>query len=65
MRDAGAYNISQDQDSSVVFGMPKAAIDANAVHKVVSMSKIARALVDQLVAPLGSASKSPEPSASP
>ncbi len=34
MRKAGAYNFAQDEDSCVVFGMPREAIAVGAVHEV-------------------------------
>ncbi len=40
MRRAGAFTIAQDEASSVVFGMPKEAIDRGAVLKVASLAKI-------------------------
>lgn len=41
MREAGAYNFAQDEASSVVFGMPREAIAAGAVHEVVTLSEVA------------------------
>lgn len=40
MRNAGAHTIAQDEDSCVVFGMPKEAIKLNAAEKIVSLDKI-------------------------
>jgi two-component system chemotaxis response regulator CheB len=40
MRDAGSYNICQDEASCVVFGMPKQAIAAGAVHDVLPLRDI-------------------------
>lgn len=40
MKDAGAFTIAQDEESCVVFGMPKEAIKLEAVHKVLPLSKI-------------------------
>ena len=40
MRDAGAFTVAQDEESSVVFGMPKEAIKKNAVDKILSLSEI-------------------------
>ena len=45
MRDVGARTISQDQDSSVVFGMPKVAIELGAAEQVVSLDQIAGRIV--------------------
>jgi two-component system chemotaxis response regulator CheB len=45
MRDAGAYNIAQDEATCVVFGMPKMAIQAGAVHEVLPIQQIARAIM--------------------
>lgn len=41
MKDAGAYNIAQDEASSVVFGMPNEAIKRKAVDKVLALDRIA------------------------
>ncbi len=41
MRDSGAYTIAQDEESSVVFGMPKVAIEMGGVCKVISLGSIA------------------------
>jgi len=48
MRDAGAYNIVQDEASCVVFGMPKMAIQHGAAHEVLPLKNIARALMERL-----------------
>ncbi|MCC5927708.1 MAG: chemotaxis response regulator protein-glutamate methylesterase [Cyclobacteriaceae bacterium] len=40
MKAAGAITIAQDESSSIVFGMPKAAISLNAAHKVLSLTDI-------------------------
>jgi len=45
MRNAGAFTIAQDEESSVVFGMPKEAIRIGAVQKVLPISKIAEELL--------------------
>ncbi|MFN3611300.1 chemotaxis response regulator protein-glutamate methylesterase [Tepidimonas sp.] len=50
MRDAGAYNIAQDEASCVVFGMPKMAIQAGAVHEVLPLKQIARAIMERVSA---------------
>jgi len=41
MHQAGAYTIAQDEASSVIFSMPKAAIELNAVTEVLSLSDVA------------------------
>jgi two-component system, chemotaxis family, protein-glutamate methylesterase/glutaminase len=40
MKEAGAFNIAQDEESCVVFGMPKKAIEIGAVDKVISLQRI-------------------------
>jgi len=45
MKEAGAINIAQDEDSCVVFGMPKKAIELGAVHKVLPLLSIAGAVM--------------------
>jgi two-component system chemotaxis response regulator CheB len=49
MRRAGARTVAQDEASSVVFGMPKEAIELGAVHDVVGLNRMAEA-VGRLVA---------------
>lgn len=46
--DAGGITIAQDEASSVVFGMPKTAIDIGAAQKVLNLEKIAETLCHQL-----------------
>jgi len=48
MRDAGSFNIAQDEASCVVFGMPKEAIAHGAAHEVVSLNRIAPRLIERL-----------------
>lgn len=45
MRRAGARTIGQDQESSAVYGMPKAAVLTGAVQKQVPLGRIAAQLV--------------------
>lgn len=42
MKEAGARTLAQDEASSVVFGMPKVAIEAGAVEDVLPLERIAR-----------------------
>lgn len=46
MRDAGAATIGQDEDSCVVYGMPKEAFDIGAVEKQLPLDRIPKAMVD-------------------
>ena len=41
LKNAGAYKIAQDEKSSVVFGMPKEAIEKNCIDKILPLSEIA------------------------
>lgn len=41
MKNAGAYTIAQDENSCVVFGMPKEAIKLGAVDKIMPLGEIA------------------------
>lgn len=45
MRLQGAYTIGQDEDTCVVYGMPKAAYEAGAVTEQLPLQKIARRLI--------------------
>ncbi len=49
MRNKGAATIAQDEETSTVFGMPKAAIEIGAAEKVLPVTKIAEA-IEELVA---------------
>ena len=46
LREAGAYNLAQNEATCVVFGMPKQAIAAGAVHEVLALRDIAGRLVE-------------------
>jgi two-component system chemotaxis response regulator CheB len=45
LKDAGAYNIAQDEATCVVFGMPQEAIKQGGVDKVLPLDKIAPEIV--------------------
>ncbi len=45
MKESGGYNLAQDEASCVVFGMPKEAIAAGAVHEVLPLASMASRLV--------------------
>lgn len=49
MHEAGAYNIAQDEATSVVFGMPKEAIELGAVDDVLPLGAIAGAVLRRRV----------------
>jgi two-component system, chemotaxis family, protein-glutamate methylesterase/glutaminase len=51
MRRAGALTVAQDEQSCVVFGMPKIAIDRGYVQRVVSLDLLANTLVAQCAQP--------------
>lgn len=48
MRQAGCYNICQDQGSSVVWGMPREATINGAAHEVAPLTEIAGRIVQRL-----------------
>ena len=48
MRDAGSFNLVQDEHSCVVFGMPREAIAAGAANEVLPLSQIAARLTTAL-----------------
>ncbi len=48
MRQQGAFTAAQDEKSCVVFGMPRAAIEKDAVDRVVSLEDIADTVIEHL-----------------
>lgn len=48
MRKSGAYTIGQDEESCVVYGMPKAAFEAGAVCEQLSLGDIPGRIIDVL-----------------
>jgi len=48
MKQAGAFNIAQDESTSVVFGMPREAIQLHAVDRVLPLDQIPDALLQRL-----------------
>lgn len=48
MREAGARTVGQDEATSVVYGMPKAAYDIGAVERVVGLSEIPETVLEAL-----------------
>ena len=47
MKEAGAFNIAQDEESCVVFGMPKKAIELDAVDRVLPLNAIPAAVLKE------------------
>jgi chemotaxis response regulator CheB len=48
MKAQGARTLAQDEASSVVYGMPRAAYASGVVDKVLSLGLMARGIVEQL-----------------
>lgn len=48
LRDSGGRTLAQDEQSSVVYGMPRAAAEAGAAERVLSIEGIARAIEELL-----------------
>ena len=57
MRDAGSYNLVQDEQSCVVFGMPREAINHGAASEVLPLAQIAPKLVEWLRQHVGVATR--------
>jgi len=51
LKQAGGFVVAQDRDSSVVYGMPKAAIEAGLADRVVALDEVASALKSLVRAP--------------
>ena len=45
MKNAGSYTLAQDEESSVVWGMPKTAIDLGATREVLALKDIPSFLI--------------------
>jgi two-component system chemotaxis response regulator CheB len=46
MRNNGAHTIAQDEDSCIVFGMPKEAIACGAAEKITPLSDVTKSLIE-------------------
>ena len=46
IKATGGYSIAQDEDSCVVYGMPKAVVDAGLADEIRPLNKIAEAIVE-------------------
>jgi two-component system chemotaxis response regulator CheB len=53
MRDAGSFNLCQDEASCVVFGMPREAIAHGAAHEVLPLQQIAPRVIEHLRSTVG------------
>ena len=60
MHQAGATNFAQDEDSCVVFGMPREAIAMGGVDKVVPLKEMARWVCEAATARMSRMSRNPE-----
>jgi two-component system chemotaxis response regulator CheB len=54
MKNKGAWNIAQDEASSVIFGMPREAIELDAVHDVAPLNKLREKVLARAGAKAGS-----------
>ena len=48
IRDTGGRTIAQDENSSLIYGMPKAAKDIGAAEFVLPLGKIAQKIIELL-----------------
>ncbi|MFZ9408257.1 MAG: protein-glutamate methylesterase/protein-glutamine glutaminase, partial [Burkholderiaceae bacterium] len=48
MRDAGAWNLAQDEASCVVYGMPREAVAAGAIDEILPLGRIAEQILARL-----------------
>lgn len=48
MKSSGAFTISQDEETSVVYGMPKTAMATNCIDKVLPLNKIANEIISKV-----------------
>jgi len=48
MRESGAYTIAQDEETCVVFGMPKEAVKLGAASEVTPLQLVSRSIVSYL-----------------
>lgn len=46
--DSGGYTIAQDEESCVVYGMPKAAVNSEAINKILPLNEISNELINVL-----------------
>ena len=58
--DNGAYTIAQDEQSCVVFGMPKKAIEIGAVKEILPLDRIANRIMDYAANKINMLKKEPD-----
>ena len=46
LKEAGAYNIAQDEKTSVVYGMPHEAVKLGGVDKIIPLGNIASFVIN-------------------
>ena len=46
MHKAGSYNLAQDEESCVVYGMPRKAVENGAVDEVLNLEGIFKRLIE-------------------
>lgn len=46
MREHGAINFAQDENTCVVYGMPKAAVEHGAIHHILPLNRLAKSVMD-------------------
>jgi two-component system chemotaxis response regulator CheB len=51
LRSAGGRTLAQDEESSVVYGMPRAAVQRGAVERVLPLERIADAVAAEVARP--------------
>jgi two-component system, chemotaxis family, response regulator WspF len=59
LRQAGWATIAQDEETSVVYGMPKAAAEMDAASQVLPLPRIPRAILDAIAAPAARRGRTP------
>jgi two-component system, chemotaxis family, protein-glutamate methylesterase/glutaminase len=55
IKRAGGITIAQDKDTSIVWGMPRAAVETGDIHHVVSIQKMADLILSHIARPILSA----------
>jgi two-component system chemotaxis response regulator CheB len=48
IKESGGHSLAQDQQSSVIYGMPKAAVDLGVVDRSVNLQAMPKTIVETL-----------------